>query len=144
MSLDGTYDDYNIFARLIRGEIPSVKVWEDDEVLAFMDAFPQTPGHCLVVSKRSRSRNLLEVEPESLDAVMRAVQRLARAVNAALTPDGIVVTQFNGAAAGQTVFHLHVHVIPRWKGQAPARHGGGMADPADLAATAARIAEALD
>lgn len=144
MSLDGAYDDANVFARLIRGEVPSAKVFETDAVLAFMDAFPQSPGHCLVVSKTSRARNLLEIEPEALDAVMRAVRQLARAVNAALQPDGIVVTQFNGAAAGQTVFHLHVHVIPRWADRPLERHGGGMADPAELAQQAAKIAAALE
>lgn len=140
MSLDGVYDENNIFARLIRGEVPSAKIYDDAEVLAFMDAFPQSPGHCLVVSKTSKARNLLEVEPEVLYAVMRAVQRVAKAVRDALQPDGVVVTQFNGAPAGQTVFHLHVHVIPRWADQPLGRHGGGMADPAELAEQARRIA----
>lgn len=143
MSLDGTYDDANIFARLIRGEIPSARIYEDDEVLAFMDAFPQARGHCLVVSKVSRARNLLEVEPDVLCTVMRTVQRVAGAVRAALEPDGIVITQFNGAPAGQTVYHLHVHILPRWEGQALERHGGGMADAGELAELARRIAERL-
>jgi histidine triad (HIT) family protein len=144
MSLDGQYDDSNIFARIIRGEIPSAPVFENDRVLAFMDAFPQSKGHCLVISKVSKARNLLEVEPEVLAEVMAATQRLARAVRAALKPDGIVITQFNGAPAGQTVFHLHVHVIPRFDGEAMGRHAQGMADPAELKALAARIAAALD
>lgn len=110
MSLHGTYDEGNIFARLIRGEIPSARIAEDADTLAFMDAFPQSPGHCLVVSKTSRARNLLEVEPEALTAVMTQVQRLTRAVSAALEPDGVIVTQYNGAPAGQTVFHLHVQI----------------------------------
>jgi histidine triad (HIT) family protein len=143
MSLDGTYDDANIFARLIRGEIPSAKIYEDAEVLAFMDAFPQARGHCLVVSKVSRARNLLEVEPDALCVVMRTVQRVARAVRAALDPDGIVITQFNGAPAGQTVYHLHVHILPRWEGQAVGRHGGGMAEPAELAELARSISAHL-
>src|SRR5690349_21093010 len=111
MSLDGTYDDQNIFAKIIRGEIPSVKIFEDDEVMAFMDAFPQAKGHCLVISKTSKARNLLDAEPKTLGRVIGATQKLARAVRAALNPDGITVMQFNGAPAGQTVYHLHVHVI---------------------------------
>lgn len=144
MSLDGTYDDANIFAKIVRGEIPSAKVFEDDDVLAFMDAFPQSKGHCLVISKTSKARNLLEVEADVLIKVMAAVQRLTRAARKALNPDGVVVTQFNGAPAGQTIFHLHVHVIPRFEGEALGRHGGGMADPAELQALAAQIRAALD
>ena len=144
MSLDGAYEDDNIFARLIRGEIPSAKIYEDEQVLAFMDAFPQSRGHCLVVSKTSRARNLLEVEPDVLCAVMQAVQRVARAVRTALQPEGIVVTQFNGAPAGQTVFHLHVHIIPRREGVPLKRHEGGMADKAILAEHAARIRAMLE
>ncbi|NBU29724.1 MAG: HIT family protein [Caulobacteraceae bacterium] len=144
MSLDGSYDDANVFAKIIRGEIPSVRIFENDQVLAFMDAFPQSRGHCLVISKLSRARNLLDVEPEVLSDLALAVQRLARAVRTALSPDGIVVTQFNGAPAGQTVFHLHIHVIPRWDGQALGRHGGGMADMEDLKACAEAIRSALD
>jgi histidine triad (HIT) family protein len=144
MSLQGPYDDDNVFAKIVRGEAPCVKVFEDDRVLAFMDVFPQSRGHALVISKTSRARNLLEVEPEALAEVMISVQRLTRAVTAALNPDGVVVTQFNGAPAGQTVFHLHVHVIPRYVGEALGRHGqGGMADPKDLADLASKIAAAL-
>lgn len=144
MSLDGTYDDANIFAKIVRGEIPSARIFEDDDVLAFMDAFPQSKGHCLVISKTSEARNLLEVEADVLVKVMAAVQRLTRAARKALNPDGVVVTQFNGAPAGQTIFHLHVHVIPRFEGEALGRHGGGMADPAELQALAAQIRAALD
>ncbi len=144
MSLDGTYDDANIFAKIVRGEIPSARIFEDDDVLAFMDAFPQSKGHCLVISKTSKARNLLEVEANVLVKVMAAVQRLTRAARKALNPDGLVVTQFNGAPAGQTIFHLHVHVIPRFEGEALGRHGGGMADPAELQALAAQIRAALD
>lgn len=143
MSLDGTYDQDNIFAKIVRGEIRSVKIFEDDEVLAFMDAFPQAKGHCLVISKTSRARNLLDVEPEVLNTLMAAVQKLTRAVRAALNPDGIVVTQFNGAPAGQTIFHLHFHIIPRWEGTPLGRHGGGMAEMEELKALAAQIAARL-
>ena len=144
MSLDGRYDADNIFAKLIRGEIPSVKVFEDDKVLAFMDVFPQSPGHALVISKLSQARNLLEVEAEVLADLIAATQKLTKAVVSALKPDGVVVTQFNGAPAGQTIFHLHFHVIPRYDGQALGRHGeGGMADVEELKVLAAKISAAL-
>jgi len=141
MSLDGAYDDANIFAKILRGEAPCTRVFEDDDVLAFMDVFPQTRGHTLVISKQSQARNLLEIEPAPLQSLILGVQRLTRAVRAALNPDGIVVTQFNGSPAGQTVFHLHFHIIPRWTGTPLRPHGqGGMADPAELAALAEDIA----
>ena len=144
MSLDGAYDDLNIFAKIARGEAPAVKIYEDQDVLAFMDVFPQSRGHCLVVSKASGARNLLEVEPEVLTRLMLEVQRLARAVVAALNPDGVVITQFNGAAAGQTVFHLHVHIIPRWADQPIKGHSHGqMADMAELKPLADLIAAKL-
>jgi histidine triad (HIT) family protein len=141
MSLDGTYDDGNIFAKILRGEMPAAKVFEDEHVLAFMDVFPQARGHTLVIPKRSNARNLLDEEPAVLSELILGVQRVARAVRAALNPDGIVVTQFNGAPAGQTVYHLHVHIIPRWEGVPLGRHaGGGMADPVELKALAEQIA----
>ncbi len=140
MSLDGTYDDGNIFAKILRGETPAVRVFEDSHVLAFMDVFPQARGHTLVIPKHSSARNLLEEEPDTLSGLMLGVQRVARAVRAALNPDGIVITQFNGAPAGQTVFHLHVHIIPRWEGVALGRHGEGMADIDALKLLAEQIA----
>ena len=143
MSLDGPYEDDNIFARIIKGEIPSAKIYETDRVLAIMDAFPQARGHCLVVHKTSRARNLLDAEPETLDELITAVQKIARGVRTALKPDGLVITQFNGTAAGQTVFHLHFHIIPRVEGEALGRHGGGMADMAELERLAREIAGAL-
>jgi histidine triad (HIT) family protein len=141
MSLDGVYDDANIFAKILRGEAPSARVFEDHDILAFMDVFPQARGHTLVISKHSQARNLLEVEAEPLGKLILGVQRITRAVRAALSPDGIVVTQFNGAPAGQTIFHLHFHIIPRWTAAPLRPHGqGGMADPAELAALAKEIA----
>ena len=141
MSLDGTYDDGNIFAKILRGEMPAARVFEDDHVLAFMDVFPQSRGHTLVIPKHSTALNLLDEAPDVLANVILGVQRVARAVRAALDPDGIVVTQFNGASAGQTVYHLHFHIIPRWEGVALGRHGaGGMADPVELKALAEQIA----
>ncbi len=145
MSLDGVYDDGNIFARILRGEIPAARIVEDDQTLAFMDAFPQSRGHCLVIHRVSTARNLLEVRPEALAAVMSSVQRVTLAVRRALAPEGIIISQFNGAAAGQTVFHLHVHIIPRWSDRPLGRHGGGgMADFAELKDLATRIASRLD
>ena len=144
MSLDGAYDPDNVIARIIRGDLPSAKILETDRLLAFMDAFPQSKGHCLVVHKASRARNLLDAEPEVLDELILAVQRVSRAVKSALKPAGIVVTQFNGAPAGQTIYHLHFHILPRYEGRPVGRHaGGGMADPAELIKTAKAIASAL-
>ena len=141
MSLDGTYDDGNIFAKILRGEMPSARVFEDEHVFAFMDVFPQSKGHTLVIPKHSSARNLLDEEPQVLSELILCVQRVARAVRAALKPDGLRVMQFNGAVSGQTVFHLHFHIIPRWEGVPLGRHaGGGMADPAELKVLADQIA----
>jgi histidine triad (HIT) family protein len=143
MSLDGVYDPDNIFARIVRGELPSAKVFEDADTFAFMDAFPQATGHTLVVHKRSHARNLLEASPEDLAVVIATVRRVALAVRSAVKPDALAVMQFNGAVSGQTIYHLHFHVIPRWEGVALGKHAAGMADPGELAALAARIAAAI-
>jgi histidine triad (HIT) family protein len=141
MSLDGTYDQGNIFAKILRGEAPCARIFEDEHVFAFMDVFPQSRGHALVIPKHSSARNLLEEEPAVLSPLILGVQRVARAVRAALQPDGVLVTQFNGAVAGQTIYHLHFHIIPRWEGVALKGHGvGGMADMAELKALADEIA----
>ena len=144
MSLHGAYDDSNVFARILAGEIPAAVIYEDADVLALMDAFPQTKGHALVIPKGVKARNLLEIDPQALAKVAAATQRVARAVAAALEPDGIVVKQFNGTAAGQSVFHLHFHIVPVWDGQRVGAHASTMADPAELKALAARIAAKLD
>tara|TARA_B100000678_G_scaffold65690_2_gene53824 strand:+ start:784 stop:1221 length:438 start_codon:yes stop_codon:yes gene_type:complete len=144
MSLHGTYDDDNIFAKIIRGEIPAVKVYEDDVAIAFMDLFPQGEGHTLVIPKIPKARNFLELPGDYIGSFMQRVQTVTKAVEAALKPDGIVITQFNGAPAGQTVYHLHFHIIPRWEGKQLAGHGqSGQADPDDLEKVAVRIREAL-
>ena len=141
MSLDGTYDAGNIFGKILRGEMPAARVFEDDHVLAFMDVYPQAKGHTLVIPKHSVARNLMDEDPAVLAPLILGVQRVTRAVRAALKPDGIVVTQFNGATAGQTIFHLHFHIIPRWEGVAVGRHAsGGMADPEELKVLAEQIA----
>ena len=145
MSLHGAYDPDNIFAKIVRGEIPSAKLYEDDAVLALLDAFPQARGHSLVIHKTSRARNILDAEPKTLGRLIGAVQKVARGLERALKPDGLVVTQFNGAPAGQTIFHLHFHIIPRFEGEAVGRHGSGpMADAKDLAELAASIRQAID
>lgn len=145
MTLQAPYDPDNIFARILRGEIPAVKVWEDDHVLAFMDVFPQSEGHVLLVSKTSTARNLLDVEPEALARLIAATQRTARAVVKALAPEGFQIMQFNGEAGGQTVFHLHFHIVPRWPDRPMKGHGHApMAEPETLRALADRIAAALD
>ncbi len=145
MSLYGDYDPDNIFARILRDEIPSVVVWEDEHVRVFMDVFPQSEGHVLVISKTSRAQNILDVEPEVLARLTGAVQRTARAVEAALKPDGLSLMQFNGEAGGQTVFHLHFHVVPRWSDRPMKGHGHApQADPESLKALAQRIRAQLD
>jgi histidine triad (HIT) family protein len=145
MTLIAPYDPDNIFAKILRGEIPSVKVWEDDHVLAFMDVFPQSEGHVLIVSKTSTARTLLDIEPEALARLAAATQRTARAVVQALKPEGFQIMQLNGEAGGQTVFHLHFHVIPRWSDRPMKGHGHApMAEPEVLRALADRIAAALD
>ena len=137
------YDDSNIFAKILRGEIPCAKVFEDERALAFMDVMPQGDGHTLVVPK-ARARTLLDLSADDLAALMPRVQRVARAVVAAFEADGLTLFQYNEAAGGQTVFHLHFHLIPRFQGVALRPHTGTMADGALLKAHAARVAAALD
>lgn len=136
------YDPDNAFARILRAELPSHKLYEDADTLAFMDIMPRSDGHCLVIPKRP-ARNILDVDPESLAAVARTTQRLARAARTALSADGVTIHQFNEAAGGQVVFHLHFHVIPRFAGVELRPHTGEMADHAALAAQAEKIRAAL-
>ena len=139
MSLTQRYDPDNIFAKIIAGAFASVKVYEDEDVLAFMDVFPQSEGHMLVVSKTAKAVNLLDMPQDALAKVITASQRLAKAMVAALSPDGFRIVQFNGSAAGQSVFHLHFHIIPIWEGRTLKPHGGDPADAADLE----RVAEMI-
>lgn len=143
MSLTGPYDPENIFAKILKGEMPCVKVYEDEHVISFMDIFPQAPGHTLVVP-REPVRNALEMTDGALQATIVRVKRIANAVKSALKPDGIVITQFNGAPAGQTIFHVHFHIIPRMDGVALGAHGGGQADMDELKAQADKIAAAIE
>ncbi|MBB60997.1 HIT family protein [Stutzerimonas balearica] len=139
MSLTTTYDAQNIFAQIIRGEAPCYKLYEDDDVLAFLDLFPQSFGHTLVIPKRSAACNILDVDSEALCQVMRVVQQLTRAIVAELAPDGVQIAQFNGAPAGQTVFHIHMHIVPRYAGQGMAVHAAQKAEPAELERLQARL-----
>lgn len=136
------YDPSNIFSRIIKGEIPSHKVYEDADVLVMMDIFPQSKGHVLIIPKAA-SRNLLDADPVVLARAIAQVQRVAKAAQTALRPDGIRVVQYNEAPAGQSVFHLHFHVIPVYEGVELGRHGQGKADDAELAAQAKAIAANL-
>lgn len=145
MSLNERYDADNIFAKIIRGEMPCIKLYESGDILAFMDVFPQSKGHCLVIHKKSQATNLFDVEGDALGDLIGAVQTVAAAVKAALKPDGVRVIQFNGTPAGQTVFHLHFHIIPIYEGEALGRHGDGdgPAMPEILEPVAAAIRNAL-
>lgn len=136
------YDPNNVFAKILRGELPSHKLYEDADTVAIMDIMPRGEGHCLVLPKQP-ARNILDVEPESLAAVMRTAQKLARAVKKAFDAEGVTVHQFNESAGGQVVFHLHVHVIPQFDGVALKAPGGPMERPEVLAANAERIRAAL-
>ncbi len=137
-----SYDPNNVFAKILRGELPSHKLYEDERTFAFMDIMPRGDGHCLVIPKQP-ARNILDVEPDSLAAVAATTQKLARAVKKAFSADGVTIQQFNEQAGGQVVFHLHVHVIPRFEGVALKPHSGQMADQALLAEHAEKIRAAL-
>lgn len=136
------YDDTNIFAKILRGELPSHRIYEDAEVIAFMDVMPQGRGHALVVP-RAPSRNLLDADPATLGSLFSVVRKVARAVKTAFEADGVTIMQFNEAASGQTVYHLHVHVIPRFEGVPLKPHSGAMEKPEILAENAERIRAAL-
>ena len=140
--MSATYDDNNIFAKILRGEIPSTRVYETDNVVAFMDVMPQGTGHTLVVPK-APSRNLLDAKPETLAETIQVVQKIANAVKKAFNADGVTVIQFNEPAAGQTVYHLHFHIIPRFEGVELKPHTGKMEDAAVLTANAEKIRAAL-
>jgi histidine triad (HIT) family protein len=137
-----TYDSSNVFAKILRGELPCHRVYEDERTLAFMDIMPRAAGHVLVIPK-APARNLLDVSPEDLAATMATVQRVAHAVKAAMDADGLTIQQFNESAGGQVVFHLHFHVIPRHDGISMRPHTGAMAPQDGLAALATRIAAHL-
>lgn len=136
------YDSNNIFARILRDELPAHKVYEDADTIAIMDIMPRTEGHTLVLPK-TPARNVLDAAPEQLAACMRTVQKVAKAVMKAFNASGVTVQQFNESAGGQVVFHLHFHVLPRWEGAKLGPPGGPMEKPEVLAATAEKIRNAL-
>lgn len=136
------YDDQNIFAKILRGEMPAHKVYEDDETFVMMDIMPRGDGHCLVLPKRP-ARNILDADEAILAAVAKTTAIMAKAVKSAFRADGVTVQQFNEPAGGQVVFHLHVHVIPRFDGIKLRPHTGQMEDQEVLAANAEKIRAAL-
>jgi len=137
-----TYDSNNIFAKIIRGEIPAFKVYEDAHTLSFMDVMPQSEGHTLVIPKTS-ARNFFDIEPDALSALIKSTQHVAKAVQKAFKPDGMRIIQFNEPAAGQTVFHIHFHIVPCYEGRQLKGHSRDMADKAMLAEHAERIKREL-
>lgn len=137
------YDQNNIFARILRGEVRAHKVYEDDATLAIMDAMPQADGHTLVLP-RQPAENLFDLDEGTMTALMSTAQTVGAAVRTAFAADGIRLMQFNGSAAGQSVFHFHIHIIPCHDGRSLGRHTGRMADDQVLAEHAERIRAALD
>jgi histidine triad (HIT) family protein len=136
------YDTNNIFAKILRGEIPAFKVYEDERTLAFMDVMPQSEGHTLVIPKTA-ARNLFDIDPETLANLIKSTQHVAKAVQKAFNPDGMRIIQFNEPAAGQTVFHIHFHIVPCYEGETLRGHSREMADKAVLAEHAERVIMAL-
>lgn len=136
-----SYDNDNIFAKILRGEIPSEKLYEDDDTYVFMDIMPRADGHCLIIPK-TPCRNMLDATPEQLTACLKTVQKMGHAVMKAFSAEGVTVQQFNEAAGGQEVFHLHYHVLPRHEG-VKLRPPGTMADFAVLKEQADKIRAVL-
>lgn len=136
------YDQNNIFARILRGELPCHKVYETDEVLAFMDIMPRTDGHVLVIPK-TPARNIIDIDSDRLASLIKAVQYVARGVKSAMQADGLTIQQFSEEAGGQVVFHIHFHVMPRFAGVALRPHTGQMEKPEILAQHAAKIRDTL-
>ncbi|MEA2975035.1 MAG: histidine triad family protein [Alphaproteobacteria bacterium] len=137
-----SYDPNNVFAKILRGELPCYKVYDDDKALAFLDIMPRAPGHSLVLPK-APARNLLDITPEDLAHVMLVVQKIAKASMQVFGAQGITIQQFNEAAGGQVVFHLHVHIIPRQGGLALKPPATNKEKPEILAAHAAKLMAAL-
>jgi histidine triad (HIT) family protein len=136
------YDQSNIFAKILRGEIPCVKIYEDGKTLAFMDVMPEADGHVLVVPKEP-AENILDLSSDGMAAMMATTQKVAKAVDKALKPGGILLKQYNRAPAGQSVFHVHFHIVPRHEGMPLAPHGKVMVEAAVLEPVAAKIRSAL-
>lgn len=137
------YDNDNVFAKILRGELPCHKIYEDDDTFAFMDIMPRCDGHALVIPK-APSRNILDISTADMANVMATVQKVAHAQMRAYDADGITIQQFNEGAGGQVVFHSHIHVLPRHEGVKLRPHTGEMAEQDELAENAARMIEALE
>ena len=137
-----TYDPQNIFAKILRGEAPCTKIYEDDVSLAFLDVMPRAEGHTLVIPKVP-ARNLFDIAPDDLARLMPSVQKVARAVSAGMAAEGVVIQQFNEEAGGQQVFHLHFHILPRWPGVAVRPPGGPFQSAEALRPHAERILAAI-
>lgn len=135
------YDPGNIFAKILRGEMPATRVFEDDVALAFMDIMPRIDGHTLVIPKVA-ARNIFDIAPADLSVLIQRVQHVAKAVKTGMAAEGLVVQQFNEIPGGQVVFHIHFHILPRWTGVALGPHGV-MGDKAAIEAAAAKIRAAL-
>lgn len=140
--MSAAYDTNNVFAKILRGELPAQKLFEDVDTLAIMDIMPRADGHCLVIPK-TPARNVLDASPAQLAACIRTVQIMSRAAMSAFDAEGITIQQFNESAGGQVVFHLHYHVLPRHAGVSLRPHTGQMEKPDILAANAAKIRAAL-
>jgi histidine triad (HIT) family protein len=138
-----SYDPNNVFAKILRGEIPCVKVFEDDKTLAFMDVMPQAEGHVLVIPKEA-AENILTLSSEGASAMMATTQKVAKAVKKGLAAPGVMLAMLNGAPAGQSVFHVHFHIIPRSAGVDLGLHARSMVDPKGLEPIAAKIRNALE
>jgi histidine triad (HIT) family protein len=138
-----TYDPNNVFAKILRGELPKFPVYEDERTLAFMDVMPQAEGHTLIIPKLAAAKDILDVPVDDLQAVIATTQKIARAVKTAMEAPGVMVLQLNGAPAGQTVFHLHFHVIPRFHGIELKFHARSMESAHKLAANAEKVRAAL-
>ena len=140
---DNQYDDQNVFAKIISGEMPCHKIYEDDKTLAFMDLMPRGDGHFLVIPK-APSRNIFDIQPDDLAAVFSVVQRLAKIAVKVFKADGSTIQQFSEPAGGQVVFHTHVHVIPRFNDVPLRPHTGEIADQEVLAEHAEKMKEAIE
>ena len=137
------YDSNNIFAKILRGEIPAVKVYEDDKTLAFMDVMPQAYGHTLVIPKEA-AENMFDLSPAGAAALMATTQKVAKAVKKGLNAPGLMIAQLNGTPAGQSVFHVHFHIIPKSAGADFRLHAREMEKPEKLKAMAEKIKAALE
>ena len=143
MSLIGVYDPGNVFAKVLRGDLPCYRIYEDDDLLAFLDLYPQARGHTLVIPKNEQARNLLELSDAAIGPLFIAVKKIMKALVAEVQPDGVQIFQFNGGEGGQSVYHIHVHIVPRWPGQPLGMHAQAKGDPQALEALAASLSARL-